>query len=55
MSAIFVVVKLASQFAIGIAIVKVILPLPLATAHNVMAALLLLSLVNLNKVALRAN
>ena len=54
-ASVFVGLALAAQIAIGIAIVKLSLPLPLATAHNGMAALLLLSLVNLNKVAWRAN
>ena len=53
-AAVLVGVALAAQIVIGIAIVKLSLPLPLATAHNGMAALLLLSLVNLNKVAWRA-
>ena len=36
-----------TQVALGIANVKLLLPLPLATAHNAVAALLLLSLVAL--------
>ncbi len=54
-ASVFVGLALVAQIAIGIAIVKLSLPLSLATAHNGMAALLLLSLVNLNKVAWRAN
>ncbi len=53
-AALFVGIALAAQISLGIAIVKLSLPLALATAHNGVAALLLLSLVNLNKVAWRA-
>ena len=44
-----------AQFAVGIAMVGLSLPLPLAVAHNGFAALLLLSLINLTKVAWRAD
>ncbi len=46
---------LAAQVAIGVLIVKLSLPLPLAAAHNGMAALLLLTIINLNKTAWRGS
>ena len=46
-----VALTLAAQVAIGIAIVKMTLPLSLATAHNGVAALLLLSVIALNHAA----
>lgn len=46
----WVAAALAGQLALGVIIVITSLPLPLATAHNGLAALLLLAVVNLNKV-----
>lgn len=46
---------LMAQFLLGIAMVLTWLPLPLAVAHNGLAALFLVSLVNLGKVSWRAN
>lgn len=43
------------QFILGIIMVATHLPLPLAVAHNAVAALLLLAVVNLNKVVRGAN
>ncbi len=45
----FVAVALVAQLAIGVSIVLTQLPLSLAVAHNAVAALLLLSVVNLNR------
>jgi heme a synthase len=42
-----VVVLLCTQVALGILNVRLLLPLPVATAHNAVAALLLLSLIAL--------
>jgi len=50
-----VVAALVTQVALGVAMVLASLPLPMAVAHNAVAALLLVSQVNLNKVAWRAN
>ena len=50
-----VTAALLTQVALGVAMVLASLPLPMAVAHNGVAALLLASLVNLNKVAWRAN
>lgn len=44
-----IAIFLALQFTLGIANVLTALPLPLATAHNAVAALLLLALVTLNQ------
>ena len=46
-SAVLVAVALTAQLSLGIANVLLLLPLPVAVAHNGMAALLLISLVNL--------
>ena len=45
----YVAVALVAQLAIGVTIVLTQLPLSLAVAHNAVAALLLLSVVNLNR------
>ncbi len=50
-----VMAALIAQIVLGIVMVLTSLPLALAVAHNGVAALLLVSLVNLNKVAWRAN
>ena len=47
----YVAAALAAQLAIGVAIVLTQLPLSLAVAHNAVAALLLISVVNLNRAA----
>jgi cytochrome c oxidase assembly protein subunit 15 len=47
----FIVVALIAQVAIGISVVWFGLPLFLATAHNAVAALLLMSMINLNHAA----
>jgi cytochrome c oxidase assembly protein subunit 15 len=47
----YVAVALVAQLAIGVSIVLTQLPLALAVAHNAVAALLLLSVVNLNRQA----
>jgi cytochrome c oxidase assembly protein subunit 15 len=46
---------LATQVVLGICTVWFGLPLAVATAHNGVAALLLLSVINLNNVASRSN
>ncbi|MGB5624001.1 MAG: COX15/CtaA family protein, partial [Gammaproteobacteria bacterium] len=46
---------LAAQLVLGVIMVLTQLPLSLATAHNGVAALLLLTVVNLNKVARHEN
>jgi heme a synthase len=48
-------VALLAQVLLGIVMVKLSLPLWIAVAHNGLAALLLVSIMNLNKVAWRAN
>ncbi len=50
----FVLAALVTQITLGIATVWFGLPLAVATAHNGVAALLLLSVINLNHAALRA-
>jgi len=45
---------LATQISLGLATVWFGLPLPIATAHNGIAAVLLLTVINLNNVASRA-
>lgn len=50
----FIWVTLAMQVSLGLATVWFGLPLPVATAHNGVAALLLLATINLNNVASRA-
>jgi cytochrome c oxidase assembly protein subunit 15 len=47
----YVAAALVAQLAIGVAIVLNQLPLSLAVAHNAVAALLLISVVNLNRAA----
>jgi cytochrome c oxidase assembly protein subunit 15 len=47
----YVAAALIAQLAIGVAIVLTQLPLSLAVAHNAVAALLLISVVNLNRAA----
>lgn len=48
-------VALLAQVLLGIVMVKTSLPLAIAVAHNGLAAVLLASILNLNKVAWRAN
>ncbi len=48
-------VALLAQVLLGIVMVKMSLPLWIAVAHNGLAAVLLASIINLNKVAWRAN
>ena len=50
----FIWVTLAMQVSLGLATVWFGLPLPIATAHNGVAALLLLATINLNNIASRA-
>ncbi len=48
-------VALLAQILLGIVMVKTSLPLAIAVAHNGLAAVLLASILNMNKVAWRAN
>jgi len=53
-AALLVLIALVTQISLGISVVWFGLPLALATAHNMVAALLLTSVINLNHAVLRA-
>ncbi len=54
MASVLVLMALVSQVSLGLAAVWFGLPLVIATGHNMVAALLLLSVINLNHAALRS-